>query len=603
MKGFKTAYNQIKYIFDRKQKSLSVILLILTIIGSILECIGVSIIIPVINIIVAPEEIQDSFLYSLLPFMKNYSYKGQVAAIIGAVVVLYIIKNLFFVFLSWFRNKYTCRIQRDISTITMKSYMSRGYEFFLNSNFGQLERGLAGDVLGVYNVVYNFFKLMSDFLSILLVCVVLVVTDWQLTLIMATLALACVGTIYLIFRKGMYALGTEQRRLVSRTGQIVLQCIQGIKDVMILRKQKQFVGEYENAMIKQQNNQIKFNLALECPTYIIEGVCVSGIMVAIGLRVIIGGNPAELMASLAALAVGAFRILPYLSKVSAEINTITQSLPSLEGIYNNIKSADEYRKEHVEVDYRLIKENDADMNVQYFKDNIELKDITFAYGGKDTSLKPILNGVNLKINKGQSIALIGPTGAGKSTLVDVLLGLLVPQNGMVCMDGQNITENSDIWAKTVGYVPQTVFLCDDTIRSNVAFGEPADKIDENRVRDALKRADILEFISSLPDGLDTFVGDRGVRLSGGQRQRIAIARALYHNPDILVLDEATSALDNDTESVIMEAIDSLHGQVTMIIVAHRLTTVRNCDVIYEVRDGGISVVEKDVLFGKSAIGE
>lgn len=595
MKGFKKAFNQIKYILDNRQKRLSVALLFFTIIGSILECLGVSVIIPVINIIVGPDAIAGSSLYDVFPFMRNLEYKDQVTVIIGAVVALYILKNIYFVFLSWFRNKYACRIQRDISTTTMKSYMSRGYEFFLNNNYGTLARGLAGDIMGLYNILYNFFKLLSDILSILLVCVVLIITDWQLTLIMAVLALGCIGVIYLLFRKGMYALGQEQRRLMSITNQIVLQCIQGIKDVMVLRKQKQFVGDYEESMLRQQNNQIKFNIAVEIPTYIIEGVCVSGIMIAIGLRVILGGDSAELMTSLATLAVGAFRILPYLSKVSAEMNTITQSMPSLEAIYNNIKSADEYRKNHSEVDYRLIKDADTDLNKQYFNSALELKDIVFKYGGEDSTLSPVLNGVNLTITKGQSIALIGPTGAGKSTLVDVLLGLLIPQSGNIMMDQQDIASIPDIWAKTVGYVPQTVFLCDASILENVAFGEAKDKIDVARVKDALKRADILDFVESLEDGLNTEVGDRGVRLSGGQRQRIAIARALYHNPEILVLDEATSALDNDTESVIMEAIDSLHGQVTMIIVAHRLTTVRNCDVIYEVKDGGISIKDKSEI--------
>ncbi|MCF0128442.1 MAG: ABC transporter ATP-binding protein, partial [Pseudobutyrivibrio sp.] len=335
----------------------------------------------------------------------------------------------------------------------------------------------------------------------------------------------------------------------------------------------------------------------ECPTYVVEGMCISGIMAIIAVRLTSGADPTELIAVLAAIAVGAFRVLPYLGKVSVEITAITQAMPRVEAVYNDILATEEYNRLHPEVDFNLIediKEVGTDDN---FKDSLELRDVVFAYSSGDGNHNNILNGVSLNIKKGESIAFIGPSGAGKSTLVDVLLGLLSPGQGGVFMDGANICEVPDLWAKTIGYVPQAVFMCDDTIRRNVAFGELESEIDDTRVREALERAELGAFIDSLPEGMNTTVGDRGTRLSGGQRQRIAIARALYHRPEILVLDEATSALDNDTESAIMSAVESLHGQVTMIIVAHRLTTVKNCDRIFEVNAGKITEKTKEEVFG------
>ena len=314
---------------------------------------------------------------------------------------------------------------------------------------------------------------------------------------------------------------------------------------------------------------------------------------------------------------GAFRILPSLGRISSSLNTLTGLLPSIDALYEHILQREAYEKEHPEASFVVSEKrlkwgiiskgaqySDADnpqkeedsvtYNSDKFQNALELRNISFWYSAE---LGYVLRNVNLTIQKGQSVALIGASGAGKSTLADVLLGLLIPQEGGIYMDGIRITDIPEKWAETIGYVPQSVFLADISIKENVAFGESEESIDEDRVREALERAELKEFIDSLPEGMETFVGDRGVRLSGGQRQRIAIARALYHRPEILVLDEATSALDNDTEAAIMSAIDSLQGEVTMVIVAHRLTTVRNCDVIYEVNDTGIKIRDKQEVLG------
>ena len=601
MSRIRDLFRKIAYILTREQKIYSIGLVFMIIVNACFEVGGVSIIIPVIGILVSPEQLYESKFCELFPIIKTLQYRNTVIVIISAVILLYLIKNIYSGFFSWVRNKYACKIQREMSIAIMKSYMSRGYEFFLSKNFGELNRGVGQDTFGVYCVINNVCRLITDVLTISMIFVFLLITDWRLTTILGVLAISCVCFIYFIFRKRLGNVGVVQRENNAIVSQIVAQCIYGIKDVLVLRKQKECVKEYEIAKRQQQNNQIKASLGEELPAFIIEGMCVSGLMFAIGIRIVVGtGDTAQFISALAAIALGAFRILPYLGRISVEVNLIVQYYSSIEAVYANLQEARNYAKEHPEGDVELIQDQRvlANNTIGSFKELLELRGVSFRYDSLSEGSKNVLNSVSLSIKKGQAIAIIGASGSGKSTLVDILLGLLVPQQGGVYMDGDNINTIPDLWAKTVGYVSQTVFLNDTSVKRNVAFGEASSDIDEERVIEALERAELLDFVLSLPDGLETRVGDRGVRLSGGQRQRIAIARALYHRPEILVLDEATAALDNDTEAAVMSAIDSLHGQVTLIIVAHRLSTVRNCDIIYEVDN--YSVVERskaDVLKG------
>lgn len=599
------------YILNRPQKILCIFVFIMTCLGSVLECLGVSAIIPLVNIIVDPHAVETSSLFTKIPWIKELSYAEMVMLIVGGVIVLYLIKNIFFIFLSWVRIKFSCKIQREVSIRMMESYMSRGYQFFLKKDIGELSRGVNNDTVAVYFVIYAGFRLLSDLITILLICLFMIFSDWMLSLIMIAMALACVLLIYFVFRKNMHKAGVQDREYKAKAGQTMYEAFQGIKDILILRKQKYFIDEYEKNQIQVQAAQCKQTVGQESPAFIIEGLCISGLMMAVAFRVVMGEQSAEFIATLAAFAVGAFRILPSLGRISIALNQVVTNMPGVNSVYNNIAEAEEYEVMHPNSSFRrrryrgLIEREGGSANDKYdaklavpdkeFKEQLLLNNITFRYDEKSEN---ILENLSLKIIKGQSIAFIGSSGAGKSTLVDIILGLLVPQKGKIIMDGQDIINIPEIWSKIVGYVPQSVFLTSGSIKENVAFGERREEIDTDRVKDALKRAKLADFIDGLPSGMETRVGDRGVRLSGGQRQRIAIARALYHQPEIMVLDEATSALDNDTEAAIMSAINTLQGHVTLIIVAHRLTTVRNCDVIYEVRDKQIIKKEKAEVYEK-----
>lgn len=597
-------------ILNKQQKIICIIVFICSCFGALLECLGVSVIIPFVSVLIDESAIRENEYIQRISIIRDVSYTELVIILCAFVILVYLFKNAYFIFLSWLRIKFSAKIQREISVKILNSYLSRGYEFFLGKNFGELYRGVATDPSAMYSLLFNIFRFISETLTIALICAFMFLTDWKLALTVFIMALLCLAIIYFFFRKSMYKAGLQDRKYTTEFYQDLVQIFQGSKDVLLYRKQRFFVNEYESNLIMAQQAQCKTVVGGESPSYVIEGLCVSGLLAMVGVRVI-DGISLEFVSVLAAFAVGAFRILPSLGRISAAVNGMMNSIPSISALYDQIIETDEYVSIHPNFDMReteprskgLIdrhkkfdESNDLSEDLvksEMFYKELLIKNISFRYSGTQQS---IIENLNLRIRKGESVALIGTSGAGKSTLADLILGLLIPQQGAIYMDGVDISSIPDKWAQTIGYVPQSVFLSDASIEENVAFGVSKDRIDKGRMKEAIRRAELEEFVDSLPDGLATFVGDRGVRLSGGQRQRIAIARALYRRPEILVLDEATSALDNDTETAIMSAIDSLQGQVTLIIVAHRLTTVRNCDVIYEVRNKGIIKRDKqDVL--------
>lgn len=595
MKKIKDVLFKTFYIMNRQQKRLCVLVLFLTAIGSLLECLGVSVIVPLVNVIQNPSAVYSDSIVRKYPFFSQITYDKLVFFVGFCVIAIYIFKNSFFIFLSWVRIKFSCKIQREMSVKILTSYLSRGYQFFLEKNYGELYRGVDGDTSSVYDVLVSCFRIISELLTIFLICIFMLLTDWVMALSMMSLAVLCFLLIFSIFRSRMYKAGVAFREYASKAGQSLYQAFQGAKDVLLLRKQHFFIHEFEENKIEMQKAQCKQTVGSESPAYIIEGICVAGLMLVVCGKVILIGTDDYFISVLAAFAVGAFRILPSLGKISSSVNTLSTSLPSVNALYQQLLEAEDYAAKHPDavvnmLDYTHEKDKP---HMETFHNSLELSNISFRYNNQHDF---ILSNMNLSVIQGQSIAIIGQSGAGKSTVIDILLGLLLPQIGAIYMDGVKITDIPDKWADAVGYVPQSVFLSDTSIKQNIAFGERDEEICTERVIEALVRAELKEYVDSLPDGIDTYVGDRGIRLSGGQRQRIAIARALYHRPEILVLDEATSALDTETEVAIMSAINSLQGEVTLIIVAHRLSTIRKCDQIYEISNGGLIKRKREEIF-------
>ena len=573
------ALRKLFQILNRNQKKLGIVVLVCSFIAAVLETLGVSVIVPLVNALLQPDQLFDNlYVRNVTDFLGIHTNEGMIVLIILAVVLVYIFKNLFFIFVCWIKYKYSCKVQRECSVYMMQSYMNRGYNFFLNRNVNELMQGVNSDVGSLYQIVNGLLQAVTQLMIAVFICIYMCYADWQIALGVVLSALICLLIIFVFFRKRMLQAGMQYRNYSILASRALLQAFQGIKEVLVMRKQKYFVKEFEENVIKRQNATVVQNIGAEIPAYIIEAVCIVGIMAILGIRIVNVSNPENFVAVLASFAIGAFRILPALGKISNSINLISSSIPGLNAVYENIVEARQYNDDF----YNAEVEDEEEYRDLTFEKSVNIRNITFSYNSEQ---KKVLNRLSLEIPKGKSVAFVGESGAGKSTLADLILGVLRPDEGEVLLDDVNIRKIPSLWGRLIGYVPQSIYLSDTSICKNIAFGIEESEIDENSVKAALEKADLLDFVSDLPNGIHTEVGDRGVRLSGGQRQRIGIARALYHEPEILILDEATSALDNETEKSVMEAIDSLHGKMTLIIIAHRLTTIKNCDAIYEIVDG------------------
>lgn len=566
-------------ILNRKQKILGIVVLISSFLVAILETLGVSVIVPLVNALLQPEQLfEKSYIKDVTDFLGIYTSEGLIILSIFAVVLVYILKNLFFIFFTWVKNKYSCKIQRECSVYMMQSYMNRGYSFFLNRNVNELTQGVNGDVLSLYQIINGLLQAVTQLMIVAFISIYMCYTDWQIAVGVIISAAICLFIIFAFFRRRMLQAGLQFRTYNILSSQALLQAFQGIKEVLVMRKQKYFIKEFEENTYKRQKATVVQNVGAEIPAYIIEAVCIVGIMIILGIRIVNISNPENFVAVLASFAIGAFRILPALGKISVAINTISSSMPGFYSVYENLIEARKFNDAFFATEV----EDEEQYRDMEFRECIRIRNLTFAYNSEQNK---VLNQLNLEIPKGKSVAFVGESGAGKSTLADLVLGVLAPDEGEVLLDNTNIRKIPVLWGKLIGYVPQSIYLSDTSICKNIAFGVEESEIDEISVKAALEKAELLDFVEGLPNGIHTKVGDRGVRLSGGQRQRIGIARALYHDPEILILDEATSALDNETERSVMEAIDSLHGKMTLIIIAHRLTTIKNCDAIYEIVDG------------------
>ncbi|MCM1233100.1 MAG: ABC transporter ATP-binding protein/permease [Ruminococcus flavefaciens] len=586
--SFIDVFRKLNYILSRKQKNLSVIVLVMTVVGAVFETLGVSIIIPLVTSFLSPDQLMENkYIAPVAQALHITTPKQLLILISAAVIAVYILKNIYMLFLSYVRVKFSVKVKRELSIKMMNSYMEREYAFFLGVNTADILRGVGYDVSGVQEILFQLFRIMADGLTAACICIFIVRTDVVMAVSIIFLMGMSLCLLLLLFRSKMKRVGDYYRECTAQVNKYLYEAFQGIKDVVVFHKENYFINKYAVSFTNQQTAEVAKTIAAESPAYFIEAVFVSGLIIVVGLKVMMGSDTATFVPQLSAFAIAAFRILPTIGKISAGFNQLICSCPALNATYENLKEVEAFRQES-----RVQKKN-AGQAEKVFDREIVIKDMQWKY---PNSAQYVIRELNLTIQKGKSVALIGESGAGKSTLADILLGLLVPEAGDIEVDGVSIYQMMDSWKATIGYVPQSVFLTDDTIRHNIAFGVDEEDIDEAKVYRAVEKAQLADTIAALPDGLDTLLGERGTRFSGGQRQRVAIARALYNDPDILILDEATAALDNDTENAVMEAIDALQGYKTLVIIAHRLTTIRNCDEIYEIRDGKAYRRDKQEIF-------
>lgn len=572
---------QLAYIFNRKEKMKIFLLFIAALIGSILECVGVSIFMPFVNMLMDTSIIQSNeylhYFYTKFHFQSDQSF---LTAMTGCIIVVFVVKNVYMILQKYAIYQFSYNTQMKISTRLLKAYMSEPYTFHLNKNISVLQRSMQEDSDLFTRAIIHFMELVIEITVCVALGAYLFYVSKSITVIIVTLLLICVGTFTLIAKKYARGYGKACQGYKARIYQWMNQALGGIKEIKILNRERFFIRSYEAYFKKFAKGQKINRLLGVMPKYIVEMVSIAGMLFAVMLKMNYGQKDiVEFIPQLAAFAVAAFRLLPAVGRINEHVTDIMYSAPSIELVYHDLKEIKDIssREEAEETDWRFEKEV-VIKNVCYHYPNVEENVIEYA---------------NFTIKKGQTIALIGESGSGKTTMADIILGLLEPQYGKIKADGMDVFKNMNAWHGEIGYIPQMIYLSDDSIRNNVAFGIEEDKIDDEAVNEALKKAQLLEFVEGLSEGVETVVGDRGIRLSGGQRQRIGIARALYRNPQILVLDEATSALDNDTETAVMEAIENLRGEKTIIIIAHRLTTIKNADVIYEVEDGRLEERSKE----------
>ena len=566
---------KLNYIFSTKDKIKIVLLTIIILIGSMLELLAISLFSPFIDGIVDQNTMMEStimvYIYHFFSF-KKYEYFLALLAV--SIIAVYIIKNVYIIIEKNTIYKFAYRIQRTISTKLLKSYMEEPYTFHLYKNIAVLQRSMQEDTDQFAKAILHFMEMAAEACVCIVLGVYLFIVSKSITVVIVGLLLVCLGIFSYINKKYSRKWGEQGQEYKAKIYQWMNQSLSGIKDIKILDRSETFIKNYDNYM-KKYVRVLRLNRLIGImPKYIIEMVCMTGLLSAVLVKMFFGQKElSEFVPQLAIFAVAAFRLLPSVGRINEHLSAVIFATPSIDLIYHDLKEIEDL---HVE---EIVKDEDW-----HFKKEIEVKRVTYAYPEGEGN---VIENACFHIRKGETVAFVGSSGAGKSTIVDILLGLLPPQQGKILVDGMNVYKNLRTWQKEIGYIPQTIYLSDDSIRNNVAFGIEEENIDEQAVIAALKQAQLYDFVDTLPEGLDTCVGDRGIRLSGGQRQRIGIARALYHKPEILVLDEATSALDNDTEAAVMEAIDSLKGQKTIIIIAHRLTTIKNADTVYEVKDGKV----------------
>lgn len=568
------------YIFSKTDKIKIGLLMVIVIVGSFLELLAVSIFSPFIDLIMDMNSLEKSgimsYLYHLFGFTEIRNFLVFLAA---TIIAVYIVKNVYVIIQKNTIYRFSYRIQRTMSTRLLKSYMREPYTFHLNKNISVLQRSMQEDTDQFTKGIIHSMEMIAEVFVCIAIGVYLFITSKSITIIIAGLLLLCLAIFSYISKRYSSAWGREGQQYKAKIYQWMNQSLGGIKEIKVLNREDSFIRQYDNYFAGYVRVLRLNRLIGVIPKHIIEMVCMTGLLLAVIFKIYFGQKDLEeFVPQLAVFAVAAFRLLPSVGKINEHLSAVLYALPSLDLIYNDLQ----------EVDKLEIVETEKN-NEWKFQDKIEIKNVTYAYPDGDVN---VIEHANFIIERGTTVAFVGASGAGKSTMVDILLGLLAPQYGKIYADGMNIYKNLPTWQKEIGYIPQAIYLSDDTIRNNVAFGVDEKEIDEQAVIHALQQAQLYDFVESLPEGLDTYVGDRGVRLSGGQRQRIGIARALYHNPEILVLDEATSALDSDTETAVMEAIESLQGHKTILIIAHRLTTIKNADVIYEVGNGKVERKEK-----------
>lgn len=577
-------FKKISYILTKKQKLFLGFIVVLYVIGSLFELMGVALIMPFVSVVSDTSVLHNPTIYRT--FYKTFKCKSDVDFILlfaAGLILIYIVKDTYIIISNAITTKFMTASQRNKFMDMLRYYMKQPYLFHTATNIATITRSVEVDVNMMYTTITALVQFMNETIISMLIFVYLLILDKSIT-IGVLVILGGFALVYTkVFKARMLRYGEEYHEFFTQKTKWLRQSFEGIKEIKIANSEQCYISEIEYRMDKLTSASIKNQIINYSSRPMFEMVCVTAMMLVVMIKIYRGVNLSYFMPVLSAFAIAAFRLLPSFSRLTTIFNTILYNKAGVDGVYADLKKMEQN-------DIYIAEDNDE---IKGFETEVKINDLTFRY---PEAPEDVFSGVDLTVNKNSSVAIIGQSGTGKTTLVDIILGLMNPQKGNITVDGIDVYKNLSSWHKLLGYIPQNIYLIDDTIKNNIVFGVPREEVDDERVWKAVKDAQLFNFINSLPDGIETVVGERGVRVSGGQVQRIGIARALYSNPEILVLDEATSALDTETETAVMEAIDGLKGSKTMIIIAHRLTTIRNCDYIYGIENKHLVLKDKDELF-------
>lgn len=591
---------KLRYLFSRKEKIQIIFLIIALIIGSFLEILGLGAVPLLVMAISDPTKVFSNEIAG--PILENFGVSTQRDLLFAGasfLIGIFIIKNSYLVILNYFKFKFVFDKQVYVSERLFKNYMDAAYTFHLNRNSAELLRNVHAECQAVMQkVLLPVLTIIIECVMALAILIVLILAEPIISF--ATFGFIVLSSAILIFftQKKMSAYGLLEVKLRKEKNKTVLQSLNAIKEINVLGRKKFFISEFaQQARLSSTALQYKQFIS-SIPKPFIETIAVAGIFLIVILMVSMGRSMDEVIPLLALFGAAAIRFMPIFSNLVNNFNMLKFGVHSIDPVVNDIIYLENIKKNQ---DWETSKEP---INL---KKSIVFNNIDYAYPGSD---KRALKNVNIEFEKGEIIGLVGSSGAGKTTLVDLFLGVLNPTKGKILVDGQDIWSNIKSWQHKIGYVPQGIKLVDDTIANNIALGISEQEINLNRVVEVAKMANLDEFIDTLEDKYNTVIGEDGVLFSGGQRQRIGIARALYHEPEILVLDEATSALDNITEKIITEAINNLRKNLTIVIIAHRLTTIKDSDKVYLMKKGKVKaegtyqeLIDKDLEFNKMSLND
>jgi len=566
-------FRQLWSIFTKDQRRVAIFLLFYMLVGMALETLGIGLVIPILSLIIEPNYIsQYPLLSPWIGKLGNPSHEVLVIISILLLVFIYLIKAMFLAFLVWRTTRFLYEFLANVSERLFSGYIYRPYSFHLFRNSAELIRNVIGQVNTITSVTQQSFLLLAEIMIITGISTLLLFIE-PFGAFLVMFVFFCSSFVFHYFTKDrVLRWGKERQYHDGFRIQHAQQGFGGIKDIKILGREKGFIDQYKVHNIAHSKISQRAVVLQALPRLWTELLLVIGLAVLVLAVVFQGKSLNILLPILGVFAAAAFRLMPSVNRIIVAVQSIRYSMPVIKTIY------DELNESRVKV----IPSDDIPFN-----DELKFDRVSFSYPHSNNKA---IDNVSIVIKKGTSIGIIGGSGSGKTTLIDIILGLFKPESGYVYVDGIDIQNGIQNWQKNIGYVPQSIYLSDDTLRSNIAFGIAKNEINDDAVWRAIRSAKLENYINELPDGIDTIVGERGVRISGGQCQRVGIARALYHNPSVLVLDEATSSLDTKTEAEIMSAIDTYRGEKTIITIAHRLSTVKNCDYIYRLRKG--SLIEK-----------